>query len=549
VDCNRLIFNYRKLAPFASPVGMGCMFMVEEARKMHKLKYPTILIILIMVFSLTGLSMKVSARPLAQIAPPMGLAGSYSVLAHTGVTNSGPTSMTGDLGSDGGSIGLVGVTVGPPGTVRTAADALSAQGAANVTAVSGSPSLESQGPDNTLLSSELSGRTLTHGVYTVPGVALLSGGVLTLDGQGVFIFLTNGLTASGTVSLINGADACNVFWRDASSVAINNSGASGSFVGTIIALTSITFNTGARLEGRAIAQNGNVTLLSNTITGPSCATTTTTALSAGSIATGGSAYDTATLTGTNSSTAGGTVTYNVYSDIACTTLAQSSGPLPVIGGALPNSNSVTFSSAGTYYWRAAYSGDPLHQASASACRAEVLTVSSTPLSLPVTGFAPNRVTGLPDQSTDKAYAAMGDLWLEIPRLGVQMDIVGVPETGGTWDVSWLGKQAGWLNGSAFPTWAGNSVLTGHVWNADNTVGPFRYINTLWWGDKVIVHAWGAKYVYEVRSVTQVGPGNTAAMMKHETIPWVTLVTCRGYDQASDSYKYRVLVRAVLIEVK
>jgi LPXTG-site transpeptidase (sortase) family protein len=169
--------------------------------------------------------------------------------------------------------------------------------------------------------------------------------------------------------------------------------------------------------------------------------------------------------------------------------------------------------------------------------------------LPGTGFAPQGLTFLSSQPANKAYTALGDLWLEIPRLGVQMSIVGVPETAGTWDVSWLGTQAGWLNGSAFPTWAGNSVLTGHVWNADNTAGPFRYINTLWWGDKVIVHAWGAQYMYEVRSVTQVGSGDTAAMMKHETIPWVTLVTCRGYDQASNSYKYRVLVRAVLTEVK
>ncbi|MBE3088451.1 MAG: hypothetical protein IMZ71_04995 [Chloroflexi bacterium] len=53
----------------------------------------------------------------------------------------------------------------------------------------------------------------------------------------------------------------------------------------------------------------------------------------------------------------------------------------------------------------------------------------------------------------------------------------------------------------------------------------------------------------MRSVQQVGPGSTAAMLKHEELPWVTLVTCRGYDKSSNSYKYRVLVRAVLVEVK
>ena len=116
-------------------------------------------------------------------------------------------------------------------------------------------------------------------------------------------------------------------------------------------------------------------------------------------------------------------------------------------------------------------------------------------------------------------------------------------------MSWLGASAGYLYGTAFPTWVGNSVLTAHVWNADNTAGPFAYLNQLWYGDKVIVHAWGGTYVYEVRSVLQVSPGNVSAMMKHQELPWVTLVTCRGYDVASNSYKYRVLVRAVLVEVK
>ena len=170
-------------------------------------------------------------------------------------------------------------------------------------------------------------------------------------------------------------------------------------------------------------------------------------------------------------------------------------------------------------------------------------------SVPATGFAPGKMTSLPVQPAVKFYNSLGDLWLEIPKLGVQMSIVGVPQTNGSWDVSWLGNNAGWLNGSAFPTWKGNSVLTGHVWNADNTPGPFRSLNTLWWGDKVIVHAWGGQYTYEVRAVMQVSPGDTAAMMKHQDMPWLTLVTCRGYNETTGSYKYRVLVRAVLVDVK
>jgi LPXTG-site transpeptidase (sortase) family protein len=167
--------------------------------------------------------------------------------------------------------------------------------------------------------------------------------------------------------------------------------------------------------------------------------------------------------------------------------------------------------------------------------------------VPNTGFAPGRVTLLAPQTA--SYADLGDLWLEVPKLGVKMSIVGVPKKDNEWDVSWLGRNAGWLEGSAFPSWNGNSVLTGHVWNADNSAGPFRYLNTLWWGDKVIVHLSGHKYIYEVRAVKQVASTNVSAMMKHEELPWLTLVTCKGYDEEKDEYRDRILVRAVLIEVK
>jgi LPXTG-site transpeptidase (sortase) family protein len=170
-------------------------------------------------------------------------------------------------------------------------------------------------------------------------------------------------------------------------------------------------------------------------------------------------------------------------------------------------------------------------------------------SLPDTGFAPGRVTPLSAQPAEKAYTAMSDLWLEIPSLGLKMDIIGVPFVNGEWDVSWLGKQAGWLEGSAYPSWKGNSVLTGHVWNADNSAGPFRYANTLWWGDKIIIHLSRQQYIYEVRSVKQVAPNDVDALMKHEELPWLTLVSCKGYVESTGEYRARVLVRAVLVEVK
>jgi len=47
----------------------------------------------------------------------------------------------------------------------------------------------------------------------------------------------------------------------------------------------------------------------------------------------------------------------------------------------------------------------------------------------------------------------------------------------------------------------------------------------------------------------VDPNAVSAVIKHEDLPWVTLITCRGYDEASNSYRYRVAVRAVLVNVK
>jgi LPXTG-site transpeptidase (sortase) family protein len=523
---------------------------------MRKQKILAISITLIMLLAMAGTSFNVSA---ATAHPPLlGVLLNYSVLAHTGVTNSGPTSMPGNIGSDLSTIGL-GITVGPPGTTVTAAEALIAQNAAVVAAVSGANSLEHQGPGTTLDNSELAGRTLTSGVYTVPGTALLSGsvlgGILTLNGPGVYIFLTDGLTASGHVHLEGGADPCSVFWRDASSVSISNPGTGDPFVGTIIALTSITMNTGATLNGRAIAQTGDVTLLSNPITAPTCTMTTTTTLSAASVTTGTSVYDTASLSGSYTSTSIDTVTYNVYSDPACSSLTTTAGTKTVASGSLPHSNPITLP-IGTYYWQAVYNGDSFN--SNSVCGDERLRVSaaapaatSTPAGgvLPGTGFAPQRATLLSVQPAAQSYADLGDLWLEIPRLGVQMPIVGVPQANGQWDVSWLGNDAGWLNGTAFPTYSGNSVLAGHVYNADGTPGPFVHLNGLWWGDQVIVHAWGAQYVYEVRTVMQVTPFATSSVITHKDLPWVTLVTCRGYDEASNSYEYRVAVGAVLVEVK
>jgi LPXTG-site transpeptidase (sortase) family protein len=169
--------------------------------------------------------------------------------------------------------------------------------------------------------------------------------------------------------------------------------------------------------------------------------------------------------------------------------------------------------------------------------------------LPATGFPMGRVTRLPEQPAEKAYAAT-ELTLEIPALKVKAPIVGVLKSGGTWDVSWLGNSVGWLEGSAFPTWQGNTVLTGHVWDADNTPGIFNQIKNLKYSDRFYIHAFGQTYVYEVRENTWLsGASRVDKFFKHEEYDWVTLLTCEGYNPLSGNYFFRRMVRAVLVEVK
>ena len=93
----------------------------------------------------------------------------------------------------------------------------------------------------------------------------------------------------------------------------------------------------------------------------------------------------------------------------------------------------------------------------------------------------------------------------------------------------------------------NSVLTSHVYNANGLPGPFINLYKLKYGDQIIVRAYGQKYVFEVQTNQVVMPNDRSAF-KHEEKPWMTLITCKGYDEKSNTYKMRVVVRAVLVKV-
>jgi LPXTG-site transpeptidase (sortase) family protein len=168
--------------------------------------------------------------------------------------------------------------------------------------------------------------------------------------------------------------------------------------------------------------------------------------------------------------------------------------------------------------------------------------------LPDTGFAPGRVTPLSPPPTSKMYEDMGGMWLGIPDLNVWVPIVGVPMGADEWDLTWLWGQAGYLEGTAYPTWPGNTAMTAHVVLPSGMPGPFARLGDLRWGDRILLRAYGRSYIYEVRQVRYVHPGDLS-VLRHEQYDWLTLITCASYDHVNDRYLHRVVVRAVLVEIR
>jgi hypothetical protein len=211
----------------------------------------------------------------AATAVPLGTADSFAVLAGAGISNTGPTTVNGDLGTFPTTTvsGSASITVG--GT-NHAGDGVTQQAKNDL--VTAYDNAAGQGPTSPI-AADLGGQTLTPGVYNSASSIGLTG-ALTLNAGGdpnaVFVFQAGSAltTASGSqVNLINGARSCNVFWQIGSSATL---GTGSSFRGTIIALTSITVTTGTTVDGRVLARNGAVTLDTDTITKPNCAATATT---------------------------------------------------------------------------------------------------------------------------------------------------------------------------------------------------------------------------------------------------------------------------------
>lgn len=266
--------------------------------------------------ALIGGVIAAGASPSHAAEPSIGLAtaDNFAVLAGSGITNTGPTTITGDIGTfptqtetGTGSITLTGTD--------HAGDAVTQQAKNDL--VTAYTDAAGRGPTSQV-ATDLGGQTLAPGVYGSASGTFTNTGVLTLDGQNltnpVFVLQTSSTLITGSASsvqLINGADACNVYWQVGSSATL---GTGSSLTGTVMALTSITATTGATLEGRALARNGAVTLDTNTITRASCSgastsTSTTIASSTNPTVEGTPVTFTATVTADDSTTPTGDVEF------------------------------------------------------------------------------------------------------------------------------------------------------------------------------------------------------------------------------------------------
>ncbi|MDO8686370.1 MAG: ice-binding family protein [Clostridiales bacterium] len=256
--------------------------MNEFMKTLSKMRFIPLLLILLLVVMMVVPTMSMAAQPTVNL----GTTSSFAVLAGSTITNTGPTTINGDVGGNVGlhpgtefpgqaDVTMTGWTAYLSDPAGVALQAKNDLVAAYLDVAGRTPTTTFTATDN-----QLGGQTLKSGVYAfghADTANLTAASPLILDAEGnedaVFIFQASSdlITASGSeIILINGARFCRVFWQVTSSATL---GTNSHFVGHIFALTSITANTGATVQGQLLARNGAVTLDTNIITNGICAIT------------------------------------------------------------------------------------------------------------------------------------------------------------------------------------------------------------------------------------------------------------------------------------
>ncbi|MGA2874454.1 MAG: ice-binding family protein [Nitrososphaerales archaeon] len=236
---------------------------------------------------------------------PLGTVSSFAVLAGSAITNTGSSTVVGNVGlSPGSSNGLLPASVA--GTIYVD-DPVAVQAQVDNTAAY--DSLENQTCTDSLTGTDLGGLTLTPGVYCFSSAAQLTG-ILTLNAQNnsnaLFIFKIGSTltTSSGSsVLVINGGSECKVFWQVVTSVTLDTNTA---FAGNIFALDSITLDTSASVSGRVLAQTGAVAMDTNKVDSSMCQSGTTSTTTVTSTVTAPATTVTSTITSPTTTT----VTFN-----------------------------------------------------------------------------------------------------------------------------------------------------------------------------------------------------------------------------------------------
>lgn len=155
-------------------------------------------------------------------------------------------------------------------------------------------------------------------------------------------------------------------------------------------------------------------------------------------------------------------------------------------------------------------------------------------------------TTVPGVGSEEQLDPLADARIYIPRLAIEAPLVQAPIVGSVWDVSRLGPEVAHLQGTAYPGDEGNVVLAGHVTIPGSGWGPFQDLHTLQAGDRVFIESVALSLAYEVTE-------NKVVEMTSVEIAYptpdsrLTLITCTGWDDSTETYLQRVVIVARLID--